>query len=69
MLSSIFKHCRDSSPTPIKVIALGGFASQVLHKLGVEHFKLPHPSGRNRLLNDRNYEAEQLKLCREYLNK
>lgn len=50
------------------VIALGNFVSEVLHSIGTEHFKLPHPSPRNRLLNDKTYEANVLNECRKYLN-
>lgn len=51
-----------------KVIALGNTASTALHRLGIKHFKLPHPSGRNRLLNDQNYLNSKLIECKEYLN-
>lgn len=50
-----------------KVIALGGLASTALNKIGVDHFKLPHPSPRNRLLNDKTFEKKILKDCKEYL--
>lgn len=50
-----------------KVIALGNYVSNTLDKSGVNHFKLPHPSFRNRKLNDPNYEREVLKACRWYL--
>ncbi len=50
-----------------KVIALGGLASTALNKIGVDHFKLPHPSPRNRLLNDKTFEKKILKECKEYL--
>lgn len=47
------------------VIALGNNASKALKN--TEHFKLPHPSFRNRLLNDPNYIKQKLKECKEYL--
>lgn len=50
-----------------KVIALGGFASDALEKAQIKHFKMPHPSPRNRLLNDSNYEWEQIYNCGKYL--
>lgn len=50
-----------------KVIALGNFPSKVLAKIGINHFMLPHPSGLNRKLNDRNYELKVLGECNEYL--
>lgn len=51
-----------------KIIALGGFVSTTLNKLGIEHFKMPHPSPRNRLLNDKMYEKKIVKQCKAYLN-
>ena len=50
-----------------KVLALGGFPSKALNKIGVEHFTLPHPSGLNRKLNDKEYERQILEKCSEYL--
>lgn len=50
-----------------KVIALGNFVSEVLKDLSVDHFRLPHPSPRNRLLNSREYELNILNNCRLYL--
>lgn len=50
-----------------KVLALGGFVSSALERLGVDHFKMPHPSPLNRLLNDKKYEKQILKQCKEYL--
>jgi hypothetical protein len=50
-----------------RVVALGGFPSKALSKLDVDHFVLPHPSGLNRKLNDKEYEREVLRSCSEYL--
>ena len=50
-----------------KIIALGGFASDVLKRIGINHFKLPHPSPRNRALNDKSYEKTVLKECEQYI--
>lgn len=46
-------------------IALGNNASKALKD--VPHFKLPHPSGRNRQINDKAFVAKRLKECREWL--
>ncbi len=50
-----------------KVIALGSIASEILDKAGIVYFPLPHPSGRNRKLNDKTYISEQLELAKRYL--
>ena len=50
-----------------KVLALGGMPSRILNKLKVDHFKLPHPSPRNRLLNSKEYEKSVLDECRKYV--
>lgn len=50
-----------------KVIALGGVVSKFLTKYNVSHMQMPHPSYRNRALNSREYELEQLEKCRAYL--
>jgi len=51
-----------------KVIALGNKVSSALSKLGIHHFKLPHPSGKNRSLNDKEFEKNIILKCEEYLN-
>ena len=44
-----------------KVIALGNMASDFLTGCDIEHFKLPHPSGRNRILNNKKLETAVLR--------
>ena len=51
--------------TDSKIIALGNNASKDLGK--APHFKLPHPSGKNRLLNDKDYIKSRLKECKKWL--
>lgn len=48
-------------------IALGNNASQALSKANIKHFKLPHPSGRNRLLNDKDFIDKKLKECASWM--
>lgn len=48
-------------------IALGANASKALK--GRQHFKLPHPSGLNRKLNNKIWLQQQLEACRLWLNK
>lgn len=50
-----------------KVIALGNIASKALKELEIDHFKLPHPSPRNRLLNNPIYIEGELTKCEQYL--
>lgn len=50
-----------------KVVALGGVVSHHLTKMGIEHFKLPHPSPRNRLLNSKAFVEQCLLNCRQWL--
>lgn len=49
------------------VVALGNNASKRLCKINIAHFKLPHPSPRNRKLNDHNFIASELEKCYYYL--
>lgn len=48
------------------IIALGNNASKALGI--IPHFKLPHLSGRNRQLNDKQFILDKLEECRQYLN-
>ena len=50
-----------------KVLALGSVVSNNLYHLDVDHYRLPHPSGRNRSLNNKEFVHEQLELCKNYL--
>lgn len=50
------------------VIALGESAGKYLDKLKIHHFKMPHPSGLNRKLNDKKWLKKQLNKCREYIH-
>lgn len=49
------------------VVALGNTASKAVQWFDIPHFKLPHPSSRNRQLNDPNFEQQKLKECLEWL--
>lgn len=50
-----------------KFVALGNTASDALSRLGKLHFKLPHPSPKNRKLNDKDGIQELLVQCKNYL--
>lgn len=49
------------------VVALGATASDALFILGIPHFRLPHPSPRNRQLNDTVNLRILLYDCKRYL--
>ena len=58
----------NSTQNRKKIIALGNFSSETLTKLGIDHFKMPHPSPRNRKLNDKEFEKKMINECKSYLN-
>ncbi len=49
-----------------RIIALGKTAAKALTLLHLEFYEMPHPSGRNRLLNDKNYVEEKIKGMLEF---
>jgi G:T/U-mismatch repair DNA glycosylase len=61
------KFVRSFSNGYRKVIALGGFASRALSRASVDHYVLPHPSPLNRKLNNKDYEANCLRECKDWL--
>lgn len=50
-----------------KVIALGSVASGRLTACNIGHFKMPHPSGLNRMVNNEKKIALELFFCSTYL--
>lgn len=52
----------------LPIVALGTKASAALAKLDIRYCSLPHPSGRNRQLNNKERLANRLQLCKTYLN-
>ena len=50
------------------VIALGGLVSNTLNTLAIDHYALPHPSPRNRMMNNQNKVNHILKDCKKWLN-
>lgn len=54
-------------PIRARYIALGNNAAKAL-KYGPKHFKLPHPSGQNRQMNDASYIEKCLQAAKAYLN-
>lgn len=51
----------------LPVVALGLTASKRLDLLYIPHFKLPHPSGRNRQINDKEFINKKLQECRKWI--
>jgi hypothetical protein len=51
-----------------KVIALGSFVSRVCTKYKIDHFKIDHPSPRNRNLNSKDYERAMIERFKIYVN-
>src|SRR5574343_422195 len=51
----------------LKIVALGNHVSKVLNTLGIDHYRAPHPSPRNRKLNDKSYERSMLDELSSYL--
>lgn len=50
-----------------RYVALGEYARGLYERLGVPCFTLPHPSGLNRKLNDKQELTRQLELCKLYV--
>lgn len=50
-----------------KIITLGKTASEALDSLGLDHFKMHHPSPLNRLNNDIAHVYQRLEDCKKYL--
>jgi len=52
-----------------KIVTWGTMVSNYIRRLGFDnHFVLPHPSPRNRKLNDHKYVHHTLEQCRKYLD-
>ncbi len=65
---NLLKLCTDVlDPKVTGVIALGNTASEALEMIGVDFFKLPHPSPLNRQLNNSYYIEEVLEECEKWI--
>ena len=49
-----------------RIVALGNVASNALNKIGLKHFKMPHPSGLNRQLNNKEFMNDRLNKLSTY---
>ena len=59
----VLEKCKDYDA----VLALGNYVSKVLNRLGIQHFKLPHPSPRIRMINDPKKIESVLDECIEFM--
>jgi hypothetical protein len=50
-----------------KVLTLGNEVNNILTKMGIEHYALPHPSPLNRKFNDKAYEPKIINNLKSYL--
>lgn len=50
-----------------RVIALGNKVEKELNKIGLSNYKIDHPSGMNRNLNDKKYTQAMLENCKAWL--
>ena len=55
-------------PKALKYVALGNNAADRLTELGIQHLKLPHPSGVNRYWNNEGAEEECARKLKEYVS-
>jgi uracil-DNA glycosylase len=55
------------SINPDKIITLGKTAEKALTLLNREFYPMPHPSGRNRKLNNKDYIEEKIKGMTSYI--
>jgi uracil-DNA glycosylase len=60
--------CKSFVKADKAVISLGVRAHKALLKAGVFHFPLPHPSGLNRKINDKDKLNRELSRCMNYIN-
>ena len=58
---------RNHMEAGTKVVALGNTAEFALSYTDLEFLSMPHPSGRNRKLNDKVYANEQLEKLKKYV--
>jgi len=50
-----------------KILTLGNEVNNILTKMGIEHYALPHPSPLNRKFNDKAYEPKIINKLKTYL--
>jgi hypothetical protein len=50
-----------------RIICLGAEASKILYRYDVDHYLMPHPSPRNRMMNDKILIKNAIEGCSLYL--
>lgn len=65
-LAQVSLQKRIQGTNPGRIVALGKVAAEVLGALGVSFLEMPHPSGLNRKLNDKEYMARKLEELRSF---
>lgn len=65
--STFFDSIHGLERAGFSVVALGNRASKRLTTWGIEHFKLPHPSGLNRKLNNKAFTRNELLKAHYYV--
>jgi uracil-DNA glycosylase len=63
-LTRLAEDIKATSPT--RIVALGKTAAKALTLLQLDFYEMPHPSGRNRKLNDPAYVQEKVKGLLEF---
>ena len=51
-----------------KILSLGNEVNNILTKMGIEHYALPHPSPLNRKFNNKKFEISVISGLQSYLN-
>ena len=51
------------------IVTLGKIADNALNKISLKHFALPHPSGLNRQINDKEFINDRLNQLSTYCNR
>lgn len=53
---------------PDRIVAVGLTAGKALTLLGIPHLQMPHPSGLNRQLNNKDFVVEKIRALQDYLS-
>lgn len=62
------KILKAASEKDFIMVAVGNEASRRLTLWDISHYKLPHPSGSNLQINNKDFINRKLSECKEYIN-